>query len=134
MLFNPFDDFEQRFNKIFNSYSRPVGDKNIANIYANENGYIVVANTVGIDPKDLKVNVSTENGAPYKTLTVQGETKQEKIGETFHVNIKFRLNFDPEEVTYKSQNGLTYVFLKSKNNDTAVMQGKLLDENDEIDW
>ena len=135
-----FNDFGDLFPNLWNKFNRPVKDQFPYSLYKADNkGYIVVCNTLGIDKKDLSVNVVKEKGRSYPTLRVKGETDIENIG--FHnmvdLAISLKLENPIDDVKYEVRNGLTLVYIKTKLPDEEPkIEATLLenDGSDSFDW
>lgn len=86
-------------------------------------GYIVVFNTLGIRKEDLKVNdkvYTLDDGNEYVHLSVSGKTDIPEISNsyavTFELNVFVGNNKEEiEDVKYTVKDGLTYVFIKTKD-------------------
>lgn len=133
MFFNNSDNF---FDDLFNTFNRPVKDVKPFNIYPVEGrGYIVIVNTLGIDKDKLKVSLKTANGRAYPTLTIQGETKIDKINFENKVNLSVILKIPEkiENISYDSKNGLTSIYIETTKNPEITMDAKSI-EDGSIDW
>jgi len=73
-------------------------------------GYFCVVRTVGIDPLDLTVELK-DNG-----IIVDGKTEVEDSTYSQHVELPIskEIIINIEKITYKSKDGLTYIYLKVK--------------------
>jgi len=138
MDFLLFDDFDNIFNKLTNSFTRPVKDQQPFSVYSDAKGYIVVCNTLGIDKGDITVNLNKEKGSPYPVLSIKGESKIEKINFSNIVNLSIRLRIleTVESLSFETKNGLTLIYLKVKHEQTKTLNAKYIDrENGEdLDW
>lgn len=136
-MFNFFDDFDKMFNKLTNSFNRPVKDQQPFSVYSNENGYAIICNTLGIKKEDLRINVAKEKGNPFPVLSVVGQTNLEKIGFSNSINLRIRLNIESEieTVSYETKDGLTIIYLKTKVNKPESIEATYLkDGENPLDW
>ena len=79
-------------------------------LVSTETGYKAICRTVGISKED--VNVSCADGK----ITVSGKTKREN--EEYSVNFSIPVSRDVlrniEKIRYKTENGLTYIYITTK--------------------
>lgn len=136
MLFDSFDDFDSLFNKLHSAFTRPVKDMSPYRVYKKDSGFIVVCNTLGIDKKDLKVSVEKRKGSPYPVIKIVGQTKVEAINFENNVNLELSVSIledQIEKVSYKTENGLTQVFVKMKKAEQTKIDVGYTD-GDEFDF
>ena len=118
-------------NRIFNDdifkflddsffYTSPVRDMNPVTYYKKDKDYIAEFKTLGINSSDVNVKLEDDK------LTVSGETKNEFNDKSFSTNITISLDRkvvnEIESIDYKSQNGLTYVFLRMKESQSSKIK------------
>lgn len=120
-----FDLFDDDLRRIIRKWARPF--KETDGYYAikqkDGKGYIVVFNTLGVRKEDIKVNdkvYTLDNGNEYVHLSVSGKTDIPEISDSYAV--KYELNVfagnnkeEIEDVKYTVKDGLTYVFIKTKD-------------------
>lgn len=131
-----FDNNDNFFDNLFNTFNRPVKDVQPFRMYAVDgHGYIVIVNTLGIDKDKLRVSLKTNTGRGYPTLTVQGETKIEKINFENKVNLSVILKIPEkiESISYDSKNGLTSIYLKTSSSEEKIMKAQSI-EDGSINW
>ena len=107
-----FDDFFG-FDKSFYDFTRSVKDVAPYQIIRKDNENIIIHNVLGIDEKDLKVEITTEG--KYNYLVIEGKTKEEYDDSDYSVNSRF--SFDPDkikDIKYEVKNGLLYIHLYKK--------------------
>jgi len=131
-----FDDFENDFARLFklsfSNFNRPVKDMQPYKLIKNENGYILILNTLGISKTDISVKISTERGDPYPYLRISGKTKMEKfeLENTVDLSIRLIIEQEIEDVAFEVKDGLTIVYLKLKKESPEVkLEAKYLDDN-----
>jgi HSP20 family molecular chaperone IbpA len=112
---NPFSIFDEVENLIF---QRPFYDMSPIKWLKTEDGYVGYCITTGIKPES--VEVKPEDGY----IKVKGFTKDEEFNEEFSQSFNVKVNPDIykniEELTYTSENGVTKIYLKVKNNDKEI--------------
>ena len=125
-----FDEFEDMFDRLSYRFNRPVKENQGFSVYTSEKGYIVVVNTLGIDRKDLSVNISKDKGNPYPVLHIKGECKLDNINFANNIDLRIRLKIDEDikEVTYNCINGLTLVYLSVKHDEPEKIEAKYMDD------
>jgi HSP20 family molecular chaperone IbpA len=110
-------------NSIFNEvenliFSRPFYDMSPITWLKTNEGYVGYCLTTGIRPED--VCVEPENGY----IKIKGFTKDEEFKAEFSQSFNVKVNADIynniEELTYTSENGVTKIYLKIKNNDKEI--------------
>jgi HSP20 family molecular chaperone IbpA len=135
-----FGDFNRELNDLFkltfNTFNRPVKDMQPYRYIRKDNGFIFVINTLGIKREDIIVQVTNEQGDPYKQLRVQGKTEMERISFENSVDLAIRLKIEEEieDVAYEVNNGLTIVYLKLKKVPKQEMNAKYLEPTEEFDF
>jgi HSP20 family molecular chaperone IbpA len=135
-----FGDFNRELNDLFkltfNTFNRPVKDMQPYRYIRKDNGFIFVINTLGIKREDIIVQVTNEQGDPYKQLRVQGKTEMERINFENSVDLAIRLKIEEEieDVAYEVNNGLTIVYLKLKKVPKQEMNAKYLEPTEEFDF
>lgn len=135
-----FDDFnfDDIFSKTWSVFNRPVKDMYPYQAFKNENGYIIVCNTLGIDKKDLYVGIEKEKGKPYPILKIKGTTHIERIDYDNSVDLGIALKFDSQilSIKYEVTNGLTIVYLKtSEPMKRPALEAEYIEPTDEdFDW
>jgi HSP20 family molecular chaperone IbpA len=104
MLSNWFLDFDKDFYR----FSRGVKDNFPYQIKRAKDHATIIHNVVGINPKDIHVEIEPERNVTY--LVVRGETKNEVTDSTYSVNSRFTINDDEiKEIKYETKDGLLYV-------------------------
>jgi HSP20 family molecular chaperone IbpA len=135
-----FGDFNREINDLFkltfNTFNRPVKDMQPYRYIKKDNGFIFVVNTLGIKREDIIVQITNEQGDPYKQLRVQGKTEMERINFENSVDLAIRLKIEEEieEIAYEVNNGLTIIYLKIKKVPKQEMSAKYLEQNEEFDF
>ncbi len=134
--FASFGDFDRFFDTVFNRFNRPVQDMKPFNAYQTDNGYIIVANALGIKKENISVRIENRQGSPYPILHIKGETKIEKIN--FHNSIDLALSLKLpaaiDEVQYQVADGLCTIFIKTKVEKENVIDGHCLGDDEELGW
>ena len=132
---SPFDDM---FNLLMNNFSRPVKDMQPFKAFKVDKGYLIVVNTLGIDKKDLSVNLEKQKGRAYPILKIVGETNLDKIDFKNKVNLGISLKFDEDikGISYKCENGLTKILIEvSQPEREQSITATLVDGDDgSLDW
>lgn len=109
-MINFLDDFlELGFGKPMNiKFNNYTLDMQPSNWKKTESGYTAVCRTIGIDSKDVELNI-LENG-----ISVKGKTEYD--GYTYDVSYDIPVSKDVinniKSITYKTLNGLTYIHLE----------------------
>lgn len=114
------DDF---FDNLFvrGSFGRPFLESEKCKVYSKEKYDLLVFNTLGVDSKDLKVEVKNSY------LSVQGITKVEEIDAENKVDYCVGINTARiSNIDYKEKNGYLYVYLYRK--DTKAVKIKEIKE------
>jgi HSP20 family molecular chaperone IbpA len=133
-----FEEFEREFNNLFkmtfSTFNRPVKDMQPYRYIKKENGYILVINTLGISKEDIKVQITTEKGDPYRYLHIKGATKLDKFDFENRVDLVIRLYMveEVEEFAYEVKDGLTVVYLKTKKNPEESFQAKYIEDSTDL--
>lgn len=119
LIFNPF-----AWDKEVYKFRRLEKDMYPYSVHEGENEVTLVHNVLGIDKKDLKVNLEHENSK----LVISGETTNEKTNNTYSVHSEFRLdnNKKIKDIKSKLENGLLYITIEyeenEKNNDITPIE------------
>ena len=112
---NYYSDFDEIFADLFGTPSSSFNaggtiDRHPTKWNKTEKGYKCTCRSVGIDEKDIKVEV-VKNG-----IIVSGKTECE--GETYTTKCEIPISKDIldalEKIEYKTVNGLTYIYLTVK--------------------
>lgn len=95
---------------VFKYWDRPVYESKGFIVKDTEKGQLLIANVVGIDKDDLKVELVGN------TLKIHGETKLEELGTTTKTNIELPIKADKlsDTIEYTLKNGYLYVYLNVK--------------------
>lgn len=110
------------FDEILKSWHRPVRESSGYSIVRTDEGHDIIINVLGIGEKDIEIKTSR------KTLSVKGETKNDKINFTNTVNYQFdisRIYSQIEKVEYQMENGLLIISLilqKEKEKDIKIVR------------
>lgn len=106
-------------DEIVKSWTRPVQESYGYKFIRSKDGYILIANTLGIDEKDLQLDLDR------KVFSLKGETKNEDIDFINKVNYRFdvsRLKEKIEKIEYEVKNGLTIVHFFVENSDEKKIE------------
>jgi len=128
--------FDEFFNLDFSIFNRPVKDQQPYSIYKQDRGYIVVINTLGINKDDIKVEIISERGKSFPVLKVTGATQMPKIGFENSVNLGITLNMkkDIDDLVYEVRDGLTIIYLRTKEEEKETITAKYLSEPEKFDF
>lgn len=110
--FNSFEDFDL-FDRAINCWFNTPGTKDIhpASWKKLEDGrYCAVCRTVGIKPEDVSVKITGKN------IVIDGKTVAEDNAYSCHVELPISefVKNNLIGIDYKTENGLTYIYLKVK--------------------
>ena len=78
---------------------------------------IITHNVLGIDKKDLKINLQAKQGITASFLTITGKTKEEITGKEYSINSVFALDptqLDLSRITSTTKNGVLYIRIPNK--------------------
>lgn len=132
-----YDYFDDMFEKLRNSFTRPVMDQKPFSCYETDGGFIITVNTLGIDPKNLNISLSYDKGRVYPTLKIKGETSIDSINFTNKVDLALLLKIDSKikDIQYKSENGLTRILVKLDEPEVNTISAHYVGEDkDSTDW
>lgn len=119
MVFKNFDGFFKDFDEIIKSWNRPITEIKGWKAIPNENGYLVVANTVGVSKDNIKIELSKN------VLTLSGYTEVKDISFTNSVNYKWDVSEFSKEILgieYEVVDGLTYIqILTEKEKEKEIL-------------
>lgn len=108
-----FDSFDLFFDPNFYRFNRAVKDQAPYRIKRYDDGLILVHNVLGINPKDITVDIENDKATSY--IVIRGETKDEVTNTTYDVNSRFAVNADEiADIQYQLRNGLLYVHIAYK--------------------
>lgn len=132
-----FDDF---FDSISSSWNRFFKEKDGYTVLSEKNGkgYLVIFNTLGVSPQDIKVIFNDDVQHQSTFITVSGATTIPEINNQLY-SINYEVAFKHiqpiDNIQYKVRDGLTIVFIKTKENSadggniaTSITDGK------DFDW
>lgn len=133
---NLFNEFDRFFNQEFSIFNRPVKDMQPYNIYKEDNGFIIVINTLGIGKDDLNIEIVRERGKAYPILKISGETNMERIAFQNNIKLGISLNIDEkiDELAYEVKNGLTIIYLKFEETEEERIMAKYIDDPDSFNF
>jgi HSP20 family molecular chaperone IbpA len=106
MVLGTFDSFFKDFDEIIKSWNRPIIESKGWKVIPNSNGYLVVANTVGVSKDNIKIELSKN------VLTLSGHTEVKDISFTNSVNYKWDVSEFGKQIIgieYEVVDGLTYI-------------------------
>lgn len=99
------------FNLMWKNWNRPMKEVSGYKIIDREDGYLIVANALGIAKDDLRVELTRES------LKIVGSTENEEINFTNSVNYQFNIaaiHSDIDRIEYELKDGLAYVNVITK--------------------
>jgi len=136
---NFFGDFDDLFTNLFNRFNRPVLDQRPISVFKEPGkGYIIVANTLGLNKDNVTVKLEQQKGRPFPILRIKGEAQIPNIDFHNSIDLGVSLNFENkiDGVSYTVKDGLTTVFLKvSVPEETNKIEAKYVDDgNSSLDW
>lgn len=103
-----FDDFFFDFDRNFYRFDRNLKDMSPWQIIRNTDKATIVHNVCGVAEEDLKIEIISERGHDY--LTISGETKNDVLDKTYSVHSRFEIDRDKiQGIEYKAKDGLLYV-------------------------
>lgn len=152
-----YGNFFDLFDSLAGSWSRSVKEKDGYTVKPapNNRGYIIVFNTLGVAPEDIKVTHSPVSTSKYKSryinnqkieedenrvestyIRVCGSTKLDELNDRFSVNYEIICNNENplEEVQYKVKDGLTIVYIKTKDNDIDGTLASQIENGGDFNW
>jgi len=97
------------FDLVWKNWNRPMKEISGYKTISTEDGYLIVANALGISKDDLKVELTREY------LKISGETINKDIDFTNSVNYQFNITkiySDIDKITYELKDGLAYINIK----------------------
>ena len=107
---NPFD-----WDKTLYKFNRAEKDMNPYSIVNKKDEVIIVHNIVGIDKKDLKLQVKVENHKRY--LIIEGRTKDEITEKEYSISSSFEVddrNLDMKKAKITVDRGLLFIRIPLK--------------------
>lgn len=108
-----FDTFDLFFDSNFYRFNRAVKDQSPYRIKRYDDGLILVHNVLGINSKDITVDIENDKATSY--IVIRGETKDEITNTTYDVNSRFAVNAEEiADIQYQLKNGLLYINIKYK--------------------
>ena len=108
--FNPFD-----WDKTLYKFNRAEKDMNPYSIVNKKDEVIIVHNILGIDKKDLKLQVKVENHKRY--LIIEGRTKDEITEKEYSISSSFEVddrNLDMKKAKITVDRGLLFIRIPLK--------------------
>lgn len=110
MLF--YEDFFTDFDKDFYKF-KSLQDMNPYRVKNEQDHTTIIQKAVGINEKDMKVDISTDRGISY--LSIKGETKDPITGELYQISSRFSVDADDiKNIVWKLENGICYIHLYYK--------------------
>lgn len=109
-LINPFD-----WDKTLYKFNRAEKDMSPYSIINKKDKVIIIHNILGIDKKDLKLNIKVENHRRY--LTIEGRTKDEITEKEYSISSTFTVddrNLDMKNVVSRVERGLLFIEIPVK--------------------
>ena len=105
-----FDDFFG-WDREFYNFERSIRDSAPYKIYRDEKEVTIIHNVLGIDEKDLNVDIKQERNGNY--LVIQSSTKNDY--EEYSVESRFTIDLNKyQDIKYEIKNGLLYIHLFKK--------------------
>ena len=105
-----FDDFFG-WDREFYNFERAIRDSAPYKIYRDEKEVTIIHNVLGIDEKDLNVDIKQERNGNY--LVIQGSTKDDY--DEYSVESRFTIDLNKyQDIKYEIKNGLLYIHLFKK--------------------
>lgn len=92
------------------TYTRPILDGRPYQIIKDSNGKksTIVFNALGIETKDVKIEIARENEREF--LTIAAETKNTKMNRTFNISGRFGISSNEiNNIEWEMENGLLYI-------------------------
>lgn len=112
-MFSMFDDLFFNWDKSFYNFDRIVHDQAPYKILNKDNKLVIVHNVVGIDQKDIKIDIEQEDDRSF--LVISGKTHNDDLNYDYTVNSRFAFNASRvDKINYKMENGLLYIEIKKK--------------------
>ena len=139
-LFDPFfsgDDLSDLFFPVSANWNRLFNEKTGYQLYSTKTGMIVVFNTLGVSKEDLAVKHTTDRHGNL-LLSVKGSTNISELGNKAY-DCSYELAFTHadsiEKIEYTVKNGLTLVYLKSKEAAKPdIDDAKFIDDASKANW
>ena len=133
------------FDLLAGSWTRSVKEKDgyIIKEAPNGKGYVLVFNTLGIAPEDIKVTHSPVSETKYSNYSgnstyvrVCGSTQIKEISDKFSVNyeVVFNNRQPVDTVQYKVENGLTIVYIKTKEEEINGTPASQIENGGSFNW
>ena len=91
-------------------FNRPVKDMTPYKVIKKDGKTIVVLNTLGISPDDIKVQVEAGE-LSTQILHVSGKTRNDLCGKDYDINMKLAIRKPIKKIEWESKDGLTYLTL-----------------------
>lgn len=140
--------FDGLFDGLTSSWNRAFKEKDGYTIIPEKNGkgFLVVFNTLGIAPEDVKVTSSDMSQTKYAAgnadvegtyLRVCGNTKIKELNDQLYsVNYELLIrNTNPiDSVQYKVRDGLTIVYVKTKEPEETGAEAKNIASGEDFEW
>jgi len=132
------DEFFDLFDGLWNRFNRPVLDQRPYKAYEVEGkGFIIVCNTLGIAKENITVRIEKEKGSAYPILKIKGATNLDKINfkNSIDLGIKLKLGCDINSVNYEVKDGLTIIYLETKQAEKDKIEATYIDDcGKALDW
>lgn len=109
-LENPLDWDKNNYR--FNREEKDMHPYSISNL---KDKSIITHNVLGIDKKDLKLNLTRENGNVY--IVIEGKTIDEFTKKTYSISSRFAIDetqLDLAKISSTMKNGLLYIIMPFK--------------------
>ena len=116
-LFDYFMNNGFNWDKNFYKFTRDEKDMCPYTINKKNGSVIIVHNVVGLDKKDLKLSIRTEENKTWGFIIIEGETQDEITGKKYSVNSRLSVDLnslDLNKVTSTMKNGLLYITIEAK--------------------
>lgn len=140
--------FDDLFNSLSASWSRSFKEKDGYTVMEakDHQGFLLVFNTLGVNEKDLKVTHSNASQTRYKTsniddgytyIRVVGSTKiPEMNDQLFSVNyeVMFKNPNPVENIQYVVKDGLTIVYVKTKEPSPTTSEAEKIANGGSFNW
>jgi len=143
-----YGNFFDLFDQMAGSWNRSVKERDGYTVKEapNGTGLIILFNTLGVDKDDIKVTHCPVSQTKYANsyredsqvtyLRVCGTTKIPETNDTFSVNYEIvcKNGKEVESVQYKVQNGLTIVYVKTKDEIIDGTPASQIENGGEFKW